>query len=90
MGILRDLVQSLENTKKKSNEDIIKEIEKKGALDSEEIAKSLGQYKEKPFVPKADVPPVDLEDCYIDEFGQINRKPKEENNKNNVKEDEGR
>ena len=80
MGRLENLMKKLKSEKKESEiEKTLKELEDEGTRTADEIAETMGQNEDRTaFVPKVDVPPVNLEGFTINEYGEIIREDKKE------------
>lgn len=80
MGRLENLMKKLKSEKKDSEiEKTLKELEDEGTRTADEIAETMGQKEDRTaFVPKVDVPPVNLEGFSINEYGEIIREDKKE------------
>lgn len=80
MGRLENLMKKLKSEKEESEiEKTLKELEDEGTRTADEIAEIMGQKEDRTaFVPKVDVPPVNLEGFSINEYGEIIREDKKE------------
>ena len=80
MGRLENLMKKLKSEKKESEiEKTLKELEDEGTRTADKIAETMGQKEDRTaFVPKVDVPPVNLEGFSINKYGEIIRDDKKE------------